>query len=294
MTFFTELHSSFRQGSMLRKLLYLNIGVFIVVRLGMIILKLCALDSIEWISYLELPANLHTLALRPWTLASYMFLHIDFLHILFNMLCLFGFGQLFLHCFSQKQLLGIYIFGGIGGALVYVVAFNIFPFFIPIKDISVLLGASASIMAIIVAVATYSPNFEVPLLLIGQVKLKYVAIFAVGISMLGIASDNAGGELAHLGGALTGFWFARRIHMGKDVTKQFNQLINKIITLFERKPKSFKVTKLSRSKNDMEYRQERRKNEDELNRILDKVKRSGYGSLTTEEKKSLFDRSNPS
>jgi len=293
MSILKELHISFKQGTMLKKLLYVNIGIFVLVQLSLIVLKLCRIENDSWITYLELPSNLSTLATRPWTLLTYMFLHVEIWHVLFNMLCLFSFGQLFTICFSQKQLLGTYLFGGIGGALFYLIAYNVFPFFAEIRQASFLLGASASIMAIIVAIATYYPNFEVSLLLVGKVKLKYVAIFTVGISMLSIAGNNSGGEIAHIGGALVGYWFGRRMRVGKDITKQFNLLIDKIIALFERKPRTFKVTP-GRPKTDTEYRQERRNNEEELNRILDKVKRSGYGSLSAEEKKSLFDRSNPS
>jgi membrane associated rhomboid family serine protease len=290
MTLINDFKRSFQQATMLKKLLYINIVTFIVVQLAVIILKLCAVESSIWLSYLELPSGLNLLAVRPWTIVTYMFLHTDVLHILFNMLCLFGFGQLFLFVFSPKHLLSVYIFGGIAGAIVYIAAFNSFPYFAVAKDHTLLLGASASIMAIIVAVATYSPNYDVSLFLLGRIKLKYVAIVTFLISLLSVTGENAGGDLAHVGGALLGFWFAKRMRTGKDITKRFNLAIDKAIALFERKPRKFKVTQ-ARPKSDRDYRREKRDNEEELNRILEKIKRSGYGSLSEEERKTLFDRS---
>lgn len=288
MSLINDFRATFRQATMLKKLIIVNLSVFVLAQLAIIVLKLCAVQGVEWLPYLELPSSLSWLAVRPWTVVTYMFLHTDILHILFNMLCLFGFGQLFLICFSQKQLLGVYLFGGFAGAVVYVIAFNTFPYFATAKDFTWLLGASASIMAIIVAVATYSPNYNVSLFLLGRVKLKYVAIITFLISLLSITGNNSGGELAHVGGALLGFWFAKRMKAGKDITKQFNLLADKLISLFERKPKTFKVA--GRPKTDREYRRDERDNETELNRILEKVKRSGYGSLSSDEKKTLFDR----
>lgn len=289
MSLVNDFRHTFRQATMLKKLIIVNIAVFVLVQFAIIVLKLCAIPGGEWLPDLELPSNLSVLVVRPWTIITYMFLHTDILHILFNLLCLFGFGQLFLICFSQKQLLGVYLFGGIAGAVAYLAAFNIFPYFAVAKDATLLLGASASIMAIIVAVATYSPNYNVSLFLLGRVKLKYIAIVTVLISLLSITGENSGGELAHVGGALLGFWFAQRMKVGKDITKQFNWLADRFISLFERKPRVFKVS--GRPKTDGEYRREARDNEEELNRILEKVKRSGYGSLSSDEKKTLFDRS---
>jgi membrane associated rhomboid family serine protease len=290
MSLINDFRNTFRQGTMLKKLIIVNVAVFVLVQLALIILKLTGAGTFGWPVYLELPSNLHALALQPWTVITYMFFHTDVWHIFFNMLCLFWFGQLFLICFSPKQLLGVYLFGGVAGAALYIASFNIFPYFAALKETTFLLGASGSIMAIIVAVGTYSPNYDVSLFLFGRVKLKYVAIITFLISLLGVTGNNSGGELAHLGGALLGFWFARRIRSGKDITKQFNLLIDKTISLFERKPKKFNVT--GHPKTDRTYRHEEHNHEEELNRILDKIKRSGYGSLSSDEKKTLFDRSN--
>ncbi len=293
MPHFDDLRHTFQHGTMLKKLLYLNIAVFVLVHIVIIGLRLFNIDGTGWLTYLELPSNLALLLARPWTLFTYMILHVEVWHILFNLLCLLGFGQLFLLYFSQKHVLGIYLLGGCAGALFYVGAYNLFPYFSVVKENSFLLGASASIMAVIVAVATHVPNFEVSLWLFGKIKLKYIAIFTVTVSILGISSNNAGGEFAHLGGALAGFFFAKRFHAGKDITKGINKLIDTITTLFKPRPKKFKVTS-NRVKPDAFYNKQQRDNEKEIDQILEKIKRSGYQSLSADEKKKLFDRSNHS
>ena len=293
MPHFDDLRHTFQHETMLKKLLYLNIAVFVLVQIIIIGLRLFNSDGTGWLNYLELPSNLALLLARPWTLLTYMILHVEVWHILFNLLCLLGFGQLFLLYFSQKHLLGIYLLGGFAGALFYVGAYNLFPYFSVVKENSFLLGASASIMAVIVAVATHVPNFEVSLWLFGKIKLKYIAIFTVTVSILGISSNNAGGEFAHLGGALAGFFFAKRFHAGKDMTKGINKLIDTITTLFKPRPKKFKITS-NRVKPDAFYNKQQHDNEKEIDRILEKIKRSGYQSLSADEKKKLFDRSSHS
>jgi len=293
MPHFDDLRHTFQHETMLKKLLYLNIAVFVLVQIIIIGLRLFNSDGTGWLNYLELPSNLALLLARPWTLLTYMILHVEVWHILFNLLCLLGFGQLFLLYFSQKHLLGIYLLGGFAGALFYVGAYNLFPYFSVVKENSFLLGASASIMAVIVAVATHVPNFEVSLWLFGKIKLKYIAIFTVTVSILGISSNNAGGEFAHLGGALAGFFFAKRFHAGKDMTKGINKLIDTITTLFKPRPKKFKITS-NRVKPDAFYNKQQHDKEKEIDRILEKIKRSGYQSLSADEKKKLFDRSSHS
>jgi membrane associated rhomboid family serine protease len=290
MPHFDDLRHTLQHATMLKKLLYLNIAVFVLLHIAIIGLRLFNSNATEWLTNLELPSNLSLLLVRPWTLLTYMILHVEIWHIVFNLICLLGFGQLFLLYFSQKHLLGIYLLGGFAGALFYIGAYNLFPYFSAVKANSFLLGASASIMAIIVAVAVHVPNLEVSLWLFGKIKLKYIAIFTVTISVLGISSNNAGGEFAHLGGALAGFFFAKRFHDGKDITKGINKFIDAVITLFGQRPRKFKV-KYDKKKPDAFYNKQKNDNEKEIDIILEKIKRSGYESLSTDEKKKLFDRS---
>ena len=188
----------------------------------------------------------------------------------------------------------VYILGGLGGALFFLLAYNLFPYFRGEVYTSFLLGASASIMGVIVSAAMAAPNYPVRLFLLGEFKLKYMAVVMVLVSMLGVTSDNAGGEFAHLGGAFVGYLYAVSLRRGKDLSRPVSKLIDKLANLFRRKPK-VKVYKDNRkyhyAKSDAEYNQEKAANNAAIDKILDKIKRSGYESLTTEEKRQLFDRS---
>ncbi|HQB68513.1 MAG TPA: rhomboid family intramembrane serine protease [Paludibacteraceae bacterium] len=240
-----------------------------------------------------MPASWKTLLYRPWSIITYMFLHFNLFHLFFNMLCLYWFGKLFLNFFSQKQLVGLYILGGMGGALLYLLAYNSFPYFASIVNSSYLLGASASIMAIIVALATTSPNYTIRLMLIGDIHMKYFAGITVLISVLSVTGSNAGGEFAHLGGALVGFLYAYFMKKGTDLTSPINRIIDWFINL-QKYRAEIRITKSFQpktTKTDAEYNQTRAQQEKEIDSILDKIKQSGYDSLTASEKQRLFDRS---
>lgn len=244
------------------------------------------------IPYLELPSNLNTFLHQPWSIISYMFLHIDFLHILFNMLWLYWFGQLFLNVYSSRHFLGLYILGGIGGGLFYMLAYNIFPYFDDVVSHSYLLGASASVLAIVVATAVREPNYRVNLFLLGAVRLKYIALFSVVISFLFIGSNNAGGNIAHLGGAFIGWLFAFLLTKGHDITAWINAIFNFLATITSKthRPKKPKMkAHVNERARDYDYNAQKKAQENEINRILEKIKRSGYQNLTEEEKKKLFD-----
>lgn len=244
------------------------------------------------LNYFAIPANINILLSKPWTLLTYMFLHTEFFHILFNMLWLYWFGVIFVQYLSQRQLLGTYIFGGIAGALLYVVAFNLFPVFEIARESAIALGASASVLAIVVAISFYVPEYTIHLLLIGPVKIKYIAIFTVILDVFMISSSNAGGHLAHLGGALWGFLWIKMIP-GFDPTSIFEPLLNlgKLKNL--RNPKrKFRVHHNDRPINDDEYNRQKAEKQKRMDAILDKISRSGYDSLTREEKELLFSNSN--
>ena len=218
------------------------------------------------------------------------------MHILFNMLWLYWFGQLFLYFFSGKHLRGLYILGGICGGLLYMISYNLFPYFRPMVEVSTMVGASASVLAIVVATAYREPNYPVRLFLFGTIRLKYLALIVVLTDLLFITSGNAGGHIAHLGGALAGLWFAASLSKGTDITVWINRILDGVSSLFykknwKRKPK-MKVHYGNYSREqDYDYNARKKAQSDEVDRILDKLKKSGYESLTTEEKKSLFDAS---
>lgn len=286
---FTDFKQTFRRGSMLAKLIYINTGVFIFVRLAVVLLMLFNTDGGIFLRYLQVPSSLGLLLVRPWTLITYMFTHFDFWHILFNMLWLYWFGKIFLMFFNEKQLGGLYILGGLAGAFLFVLAYNLFPYFDTYVPNSYLMGASASVMAIVFAVSFYRKDFEINLFLIGRVKLIYLAIFTFVIDLLAVTSSNAGGHIAHVGGALLGIWFANRIARGKDLTAPVNRLVDWVVNLGKRKPK-MKVT-YNRREKDYEYNARKNRDNEEIDRILDKLRRSGYGSLSAEEKRKLFEAS---
>ena len=292
--FISELKNRFNRGNISLQLIYINVGVFVVTTLVSVFLLLFNQDATSWLNYLELPAWLPQFGAQPWSLFTYMFLHAGVLHLLFNVLWLYWFGQLFLSFFSARHFRGLYVLGGLCGGLLYMLAFNVFPYFKAYVYGSYLLGASASVLAIVVATAVRQPEFRVNFMLVGAVRLKYVALFMVLTDLLFVTSGNGGGHIAHLGGAMAGWWFAWSLQKGHDVTKWINRVFDWCSGGFKfkaspKKPK-MKVEKGGRTA-DYDYNARKKQQSEEIDRILDKLKKSGYASLTTEEKKRLFDAS---
>ncbi len=283
---FTNLKRSYASATILQKLIYINVALFLLLRLLGVFLMLFDLYDMPCLLYLQLPSSLNLLLYRPWTLLTYMFTHFDFMHILFNMLWLYWFGRLFLNFFNERQLGGLYLLGGVAGALLFIFSYNIFPYFNDKVPSSYLMGASASVMAIVFAISFYRKDLEIDLLLIGRVKLIYLALFTLFLDLISMTSENAGGHIAHIGGALFGIWFATRMRQGKDLTRPINRLIDGLVNLGKRKPKM----RVTYKRNETDYEYNARKNQEmaELDAILDKLKRSGYESLSAEEKKRLF------
>jgi len=294
MDLFENIKRTFSRGNTLTKLIYINAAVFILIKLVVIVFQLFNLPGSFISSYLAIPADLTLLLRRAWTPLTYMFMHEGFMHILFNMVSLYWFGQIFLMYFSEKQLVGLYLIGGFSGALFYVLAFNLFPYFALVLSQSLLLGASGSIMAIIVAAAFQSPNMELQLMFLGRIKLKFIAAFVVLASFFGITSSNGGGEIAHLGGALAGYLFVVSLRQGNDLTKGLNQILDRIFSLF--KPKKLRVKqnpyRSTTRMSDAEYNANKARRMADIDRILDKIKTSGYESLSADEKKKLFEQGN--
>lgn len=291
-----EIKQSFNRGNYLTRLIYINAGVFLVVQLLSVVFYLLDISNI-WFTYLELPAFFHTLMKQPWSIITYMFMHRDLIHLIFNLLALYWFGKIFIDYFSQKQLVGLYILGGIGGAIFYLIAYNITNTFQYNIFFSYLIGASASVMAIIFALVRYIPDEEINLALIGPVKLKYLGIGMLILDIIGTTSGNAGGSIAHIGGAVTGYLFGHlMVNSGKDITEPINKLITWVNDFFKRNKKPKFTIHKNTSKTDEEWNIEnnnrKRENNEEIDRILDKIKKTGYANLSDEEKKKLFDLSN--
>lgn len=291
--FITDLKNRFHKGTIAIQFIYINVGVFIVTSLLGLLWVLFNRSGAYIFQYLELPAWPAQFIRQPWSLLTYMFMHADVWHLLFNMLWLYWFGQMFLSLYSAKHFRGLYVWGGICGGLLYMLAYNVFPYFASSLPFAYLLGASASVLAIVVATAARVPEYQVHFMFIGAVRMKYVALFMVVSDLLFMTSGNAGGHIAHLGGALAGWWFASGLSRGHDVTAWINRSIDFVTGLFQRKqprkPK-MKVHYGDKAK-DYDYNARKKQQSEEVDRILDKLKKSGYESLTTEEKKRLFDAS---
>lgn len=291
MTIFDEIKQSYKQGSTLNKLIYINVGVFLALHVAVIFMvllnKIDRNQSINQILfYLSVPSDLAALSRRPWTIITYMFTHGYLYHILFNLLVLFWFGRYFIEEFGSKKVLGIYLLGGLAGALLYLFAYNTLSFFSDIRTQSIATGASASVMAIVIAVATLVPNRQMNIILIGPVKIIYVALILFITSTILDFTNNTGGKIAHIGGALVGFAFASYYRKGKDVTRGFDRFMDSFSTLFKRKEK-MKVT-YKRPVDDIDYNKQKANEQQEIDRILDKISRGGYDSLSKDEKEKLF------
>jgi len=286
MGIYDEIKESFKEGSALTRLIYINLAVFLAVRIANVFYFFSGMPF-PFLDWLALPADFATLGSRPWTLITYMFLHFDFLHILFNLLWLFWMGQIFLSYFDQNKLVSVYLLGGISGGLFYVAGYNLFPVFSQIVSDSRLLGASASVIAIVVALAVYVPNHTIHLMFIGPVRLKYLALFSILLYIISISTSNAGGNLAHLGGAFWGMIYMLQYKRGMDMGKGINKLLSAIGNLFKPKPK-VKISYRKPPVDDIDYNRQKNRDQEKMNKILEKISKSGYDSLTQEEKEILF------
>ena len=299
-TIISNIESFFKRGTILSNLIAVNVLCFLLIKVIEICLLLFNVQTSFLIDNLHLPANLIQLAYKPWTFITYMFTHAGFWHILFNLLWLYWYGKLFLLFFGHRSLGSLYFLGGIIGGLLFILAYNLFPYFRESISISYLVGSSASVMAIVFAVSCYKPNYEIGLMLIGRVKIIYVALFLFLVNIVTLQTttpqgqavlNNAGGFFAHLGGFLAGIWFALEYKKGKDITKGINMLFDVVANLFKKKPTKLKV-KYKRPESDLEYNERRSMESKAIDVILEKIKRSGYDSLNDNEKKKLFDASN--
>ena len=294
-THISDIKYRFRTANMVMKLIYINIAVFLVLRIAGIVCYFSGVNIMSFLSVVELPSSFSMLASSPWTLLTYMFAHYDIFHILFNMLVLYWFGNIFLDFFTPKQFCGLYIIGGICGGLLYMTSYLLFPGLS--GSSGWLIGASASIMAIVLATAVRAPHFSLNLLVIGPVALKWIAICYVIIDLLSIDGTNMGGHIAHLGGAAAGAAFALLIAKGTDISAPLNKFID-FISGIGKQGNPFKKSRNKGAANSSYQRQNKapgtqassisKEDEQTLDIILDKIKKSGYSSLTEEEKRRLF------
>ncbi|WP_317194008.1 rhomboid family intramembrane serine protease [Aquimarina mytili] len=246
----------------------------------------------DWFTF---PKQFDSYLTKPWSVITYAFLHAGIWHIASNMIILYFSGRYFVTYLSGKRVLTVYFLGAIFGAFLYMISYNFFPAFSGTGNIP-LVGASASVMAILIAVATYIPYMTVRLMFLGSIKFWWIAAFFVILDIVQIPAGNAGGHIAHLGGALFGYLYAVQLKKGNDIGAWFEKIMDSLIRLFKpgkkksplktvHKSKTYKKTpkkaKPSSAKN-------KNPNQARIDAILDKISKSGYDSLTKEEKDFLF------
>ncbi|MDW8274057.1 MAG: rhomboid family intramembrane serine protease [Chitinophagales bacterium] len=297
---FEDLRYRFITGNAVVKLILCNVGIFFLFSIVKLVLFL--FQHTSWYDFaidkLMLPAYVPTLLKQPWTVLSYMFLHDDFFHILFNMLWLYWFGEIFVLYLGDKKIVPLYLLGGLSGALFYLLSYNLLPVFATERFGAMLLGASASVLAIVFGAATLNPDHQMRLLFLGDVRIKYIALFSLLIDIINIPEGNAGGYIAHLGGALCGWLFIKGLRSGVDASRPFARFTASVARQLGSRPSGAakpatavkqvkeRAPKTATTATQVASDQER------LDEILDKISRSGYDSLTDEEKKFLYDFSN--
>lgn len=278
------------------QIIIINLAVFILLNVLRVILSISGHpDTFENVLYqIALPSDITSFLYKPWTLITYFFTHEGFFHILFNMLFFYWFGRIIYEFLGNNKLINLYILGGLAGGLMFILIYNLVPYFHNRVQTSILLGASAGVLAVVVGAATYMPNYTVFLLFLGPVRIKYIAIFYVLLSFFRIDGTNAGGELAHLGGAIVGYFYIIQLKKGNDFGQPIIKLLVFIKSLFKPRPRvkvSYKSNTKKSSKDKTTKEKESGVSQDEIDAILDKISKGGYESLTKQEKQKLFDAS---
>ena len=273
------------------RLIIINVAAFVILFLPLSLLHLMNMDSTGSfiMNQLELPGNVMQLLFKPWTLITHLFVHSGLMHILFNMMTLYFTYQLFNQRFDDKRFLNVYFVSGFAGALMFLLSVNLFPLFSENAHSYSAVGASAAVMGVLIAICTYRPQDEVMLFGVFKLKLQWMALIFVLLDLISIRSGNEGGHLAHLGGALFGFFWAVNMKKGTDIAAFFN----KAQAVFRWKPKRKSTIKVvhKRAKTDDDFNLDKRQKQKRIDDILDKISRSGYDSLSKEEKALLFELS---
>ncbi len=299
-----DLKRQFQGGDTLIRLVLINLGVFVAIHLIALLLTpffgIGNDGSIDLLlDWLAVPSDPMTLLTRPWTILTYMFLHVGFWHILWNLLFLYWFGRIVQDLLGDHRILPIYVLGGLAGFLAFFVSANFFPESFSSFIGGRMLGASAGVTAVVLAAASTAPTYRMHLILIGPVQIRYIALLFIFLDLISIRQgSNTGGHLAHLGGAFLGWYFVQQLRSGQDWGQAFHRLLDRILAFFRRlfgrersrprvvykNPRRFGRRGRKAPPDDQDY-------QEKLDAILDKIKDSGYESLTKEEKEFLFNAS---
>ncbi|AFM03829.1 putative membrane protein [Bernardetia litoralis DSM 6794] len=294
-----------KSNNVLMRIIMINVALYLTFALFILIAKFTNMAAIMEYTYkvFYLPPSFEEFIYRPWTLLSYGFMHSlkgfnGILHILFNMLVLYWFGQIVVSEIGSNRFLGLYIWGILAGGVAFLLIFSFVPFFAAQKTMG-LVGASAGVYAIVIAAGTLMPNVKMNLFIIGEVSLKWIAIAYVVLSFVMLAGgDNAGGDIAHLAGAGIGYLFVVQYKKGNDWSKPVMSFITFFQNIFKRKPKmkAYRGGQSSQKTDDANSQKQARakkttEEQNTIDAILDKISDSGYESLTQKEKQILFQAS---
>jgi len=285
MTLSQDLKNKLSRLNVLEKIIAVNVVIYII---GLLLQLTQSIAPQSGLSWFELPSDFSDFIVKPWAIITYAFVHYDFLHILFNMLWLYVIGQLFLNLFNPKLALNIYFLGAIAGGLLFVTCYSLFPQVFTTGNR--LVGASAAVRALLIFLCAYMPNKEVRFFTF-NLKLWYFGLAIVVLDVIGLFGMNSGGNLAHIGGALLGYYYAIQLRKGHDIGKGFERLMDGIGNYFKTSKKGpLKTVHKNKSKvggfakGDFDQFNKQKK----IDVILDKISKSGYDSLTAEEKEFLF------
>jgi len=282
-SFQSDIRYWLRQGNTVNHLLFWNIAIFVV--LGILRLIAYFTGTSGLLGFILDQVVLHSspgvFITKPWGLFTYMFAHLNIFHIFFNMLNLYWFGNLFRSFLGNKRVLPLYLLGGITGGLLYILTFNLL--YSPGPD-TTMLGASASVMCLLLACATLMPNYEIGLLLLGSVKLKWLALAIIILDLISIPSGNLGGIIAHLGGAALGFVYIKILQNGTDLCQPLIWLFDTLSGAAASKPRPKRAFKPKKSPLKVVKKQPEENKQLKLDQLLDKINEKGLGSLSPEEK----------
>ena len=285
MTFKEQLNIRIQQLNSAEKLISINVVCFLLPMLIKTVLFLFNISSTNFFNWFELSASWIDLPIKPWSIITYSFLHSGFFHLFWNMYLLFFSSKLFLNLFPSNTFFNVYFLGVVVGGITFILSYTFFPVFQ--NSSPVMIGASAGVMAVFIFMSTYSPDLEIRLILF-NVKLRYLGIAFLLLDIVQIPYGNAGGHLAHLGGAILGFYYVKQLKNGKDIGKPFKNFIDKIINIFRRKQKMRTVYKREKSQKTNKNASDAGEKQKRIDAILDKISISGYESLTQAEKDFLF------
>ena len=279
MNFIQNLQHKYKAGSIIEKLIYINVTIFACTLLITLFQSLYQQEQNLIVQWFSLDDDFSEFIGKPWSIITYGFLHADFIHLIFNMITLYFVGNLFIQYFTQKQTLNFYLLGTFFGGVLFILSQSYFPLFEGRN--STLVGASAGISAIFIGISTYMPNYELKIRFIGFVKLWHLAAIWLAFDIIGLVGPNAGGSFSHLGGSLFGFLYVNQVSTKKT---RFFEIIS---ALFNTKKNNLKTVYKSTNKKE-DARKSKGVHQEKIDRILDKIGKSGYDTLTQTEKEFLF------